>query len=239
MPDRIAILSPHLDDAVLSAWSALRGAGDALVVNVCTALPAAGVLSLWDRLTGAADSRSRMTERLAEDRAALALAGCDATALGFPEQQYRDGPLDADALADAIAAAVRGTVQVWAPAAIGGHEDHVQVRDAALRHARDGGPPLRLYADLPYATRFGWPGWVAGGADDPHLIVEEWWARFLPSALRTRGSAHGLPAGETRRKLDAIGAYRTQATALDGGPLGVLRHPRVISHEVSWAVTGL
>src|SRR5205085_7027158 len=121
-----------------------------------------GVLSPWDRLTGATDSRTRMLERQREDRVALGRAERDATSLDFPETQYRDGPLESAALRDALETIVGGVARVWAPAGIGGHDDHIQVRDVALELARRGGPPVTLYADLPYAVRFGWPGWVSG-----------------------------------------------------------------------------
>jgi LmbE family N-acetylglucosaminyl deacetylase len=234
--ESIAVLSPHLDDAVLSAWSALRGPGEVRVVNVCSGLPANGELSPWDRLTGAADSHARMLERLAEDRLALARAGREATGLDFPEAQYRHGPLDPTALRNALAETLRDVVQVWAPAGIGGHEDHVQIRDAALTLALNGDVELKLYADLPYAVKFGWPGWVSGQADDPHLVVGEWWRRFLPAGLELAPERHSLSAEDARHKLHALEAYRTQLPGLNGGPLELLRRPTIIGHEVSWSV---
>jgi hypothetical protein len=232
----VAVLSPHLDDAVLSAWSVLRRPGEVRVVNVCTGVPAAGVLSKWDRLTGATDSRTRMVERLEEDREALALAGRESVALGFPEVQYRDRPLDSEALTGALHSAVEGATEVWAPAAIGGHEDHVQVRDAALGMARDRDRVVMLYADLPYAVKFGWPGWVSGADDHPHLEVEHWWAEFLPADVQLSAASHELTDTDATGKLRAIAAYRTQVTALNGGSLGLLEHSPVIRHEVSWSV---
>lgn len=73
-----AVLSPHPDDALLSCWNLLAGAGDVTVVNVFTAPPGGSDHShwgWWDRLTGAADWAQRMRERLEEDAAALRLAG--------------------------------------------------------------------------------------------------------------------------------------------------------------------
>ena len=67
------MLSPHLDDAVLSAWSVLTEARDVVVVNVFAGVPEARPVPRWDRLAGADDCRSHMKARLAEDRAALAL----------------------------------------------------------------------------------------------------------------------------------------------------------------------
>jgi len=236
--ERVAVLSPHLDDAVLSAWSALRSAREAHVVNVCSGLPPSGVLSPWDRLTGATSSRVRMLERVREDRMALRRAGCTATALDLPEAQYRDGALDSAALGGELKTLLHGVDQVWAPAGIGGHEDHLQVRDAVLDICRHGGPVLRLYADLPYAVKYGWPGWVCGRDDDPHLIVEEWWRRFLPADLELSVEKHELAPADAQDKLRALAAYRTQLPGLNGGPIQLLQHPYVISYEVSWVVSG-
>lgn len=233
---RVVVLSPHLDDAVLSAWSALCGPGEVQVVNVCTGLPANGLLSPWDRLTGATDSRSRMFDRFREDEVALARARRKATSLDFPESQYRHGPLDNDALRTALEGAVAGAAQVWAPAGIGGHDDHVQIRNAALELARDGGLQVTLYADLPYAVRYGWPGWVSAEDDGPYLVVEAWWQRFLPADLDLSAAKHSLSAAAARRKLRALSAYRTQLPGLNGGPLGLLKRPCIIRYEVSWSV---
>jgi LmbE family N-acetylglucosaminyl deacetylase len=231
------VLSPHLDDAVLSAWSVLAGPGDVHVVNVCSGLPPAGlVLSPWDRLTGAVSSRSRMLERLREDRVALRRAGRQATRLDFPEAQYRDGPLDQHLLCDALANVLKGVAEAWAPAGIGGHDDHLQVRDAAVQICNNGGPPLKLYADIPYAVKYGWPGWVIAAQDDPNLIVEEWWRRFLPGGVELSAEKHALSPTATQDKLHALAAYRTQLPGLNGGPLELLNQPQIIGHEVSWAV---
>jgi LmbE family N-acetylglucosaminyl deacetylase len=234
---RVVVLSPHLDDAVLSAWSVLRRPRELQVVNVCSGLPRGDLLSPWDRLTGATDSRTRMLERLREDRVALARAERDATSLGFPEAQYRHGPLERDALCEALERIMDGAAQVWAPAGIGGHDDHVQIRDATLELAAGGRPELKLYADLPYAVKYGWPGWVSASADDPHLVVEAWWQRFLPSGLNLRAAKQVLSAADARRKLHALAAYRTQLPGLNGGPLELLGRPCIIRYEVNWTVS--
>jgi LmbE family N-acetylglucosaminyl deacetylase len=229
----VAVLSPHLDDAVLSAWSALRGPEPAAVVNVFDGIPPAGTLSRWDRVTGASDSAERMRERHEEDRAALAIAGCPSTSLGLLEAEYRDRPVDGAELGRALAAAVGDAAEVWAPAGIGAHPDHLLVRDWALAEA---GAPVRLYADLPYAVRQGWPAWVTGSEPDPHLDVEAWWQRFMPAGADLAPRVRALDGGEVETKLRAIASYRTQLPGLDHGPLRLLHHPLVIGHEVSWAI---
>jgi LmbE family N-acetylglucosaminyl deacetylase len=234
--DRVVVLSPHLDDAVLSAWSVLARKRAVHVVNVCTGLPPNGLLAPWDRMTGASSSRARMLERLAEDRVALERAGCRDTALDFPEAQYRQGALDSGALRAALEGVLDGAAEAWAPAGIGGHEDHVQIRNAALALWRHGGPAPKLYAELPYAVRYGWPGWVTAQEDDPYLVIDEWWQSFLPDDVALVPETHALSEADARAKLHALAAYRSQFPGLNGGPIEMLGRPQIIGHEVSWAV---
>lgn len=223
------VLSPHLDDAVLSAFSVLREG--ARVVNVCTGLPEPGFVAGWDELTGATDSRRRMEERLDEDRAALGLAGIEPDGLDFLDEQYRSAPIDQAALNASIAEAVGDATEVWSPAGIGGHSDHVQVREAALAIGR----PVRFYAELPYAVKFGWPAWVTGGKEDPYLSVDVYWRRWLPKTLHLEPRVRRLAPEEAEAKLRAMRAYRTQFPALDRGSVEFIAHPAVIAYEVSWA----
>ncbi|MEA2374670.1 MAG: hypothetical protein QOD53_1133 [Thermoleophilaceae bacterium] len=229
-----AVLSPHLDDAVLSAWSVLRRPGEVRVINVCTAVPPPGPAPPWDRLTGARDAAERMRERLDEDREALAKAGRESVALGFLDAHYRDAPIDRDELTAALSAAVGAVSELWAPAGIGAHVDHVQVRDAALDLA-GGGPPIRLYAELPYAVRYGWPSWVTGEARPDPVDYDAWWTAALPGGAPLPAAAHRLPAEEMDRKLDALRTYRTQWTALDMADIGLISRPVTLRHEVSFA----
>jgi LmbE family N-acetylglucosaminyl deacetylase len=230
----VVVLSPHLDDAVLSAWSVLRSAAAVMVVNVCAAVPPAGPTPPWDHLTRARDPASRVRERLAEDRAALALAGGEAVYLDFVDAQYRDGPLDRDELVRALAQAAPEASELWAPGGIGGHSDHVQVRDAALALAGAGGPPVRLYADLPYAVRYGWPEWVSGEPDESGLDLKAWWGGFLPPGTAIPGRREELPPAEEELKRRALAAYETQWTALDSGARRLLSTGSTLRYEASF-----
>src|SRR5437764_15405533 len=88
MPD--VILSPHLDDAVLSCWHLLTQVGEVAVINVFAGVPTElGGPAWWDEYTGASDSAERVRERIEEDRTALAVAGRTAVNLGFLDEQYR------------------------------------------------------------------------------------------------------------------------------------------------------
>ncbi len=231
----IAILSPHLDDAVLSCWSLLTGEEDVFVLNVFTGAPAAGSgVRWWDRMTGAADSAVRMGERLEEDRAALALAGREALGLGLLEAQYRDRNETPD-LFGSISSALPPGCTVFAPAAMGEHDDHALVRDVALALFRSG-VAVTLYADLPHAIVRGWPSWVAGAAGIPRVDTE-WELALRGAGLNgnaTDARVHQLDADSLARKIEALRAYATQFPALDAMAFRPLLNPGTLPYEVFW-----
>lgn len=235
----ILVLSPHLDDAVLSAWGVLSSPGPVAVLNVFAGVPDRGPVPRWDRMCGAEDVRVHMRARLEEDRAALALAGRTPACLDFLDGHYRDDALDPGRLRDAIAAAVPTASLIYAPAGIGLHRDHLAVRDAAFELGLRGGVPLRLYADLPYAVRFGWPSWVTREPADPALRVDADWDAALTTVPvdrpALRASPRRLDEAEAAAKLEALRRYRTQFAALNHGPVGLLEHPLVLPYEVEFA----
>jgi LmbE family N-acetylglucosaminyl deacetylase len=235
------VLSPHLDDAVLSAWSVLRGPGEVLVVNVCTAVPPAGTVGWYDRMRGIDDSAPFMEQRLGEDAEAVALAGREWANLGFLDDQYRSEPLDPREVRGSLEAVVSEASVLYAPAGLGGHPDHYATRELALEIGRADGIPVRLYADLPYAVRVGWPAWVTGLPERPYLLPEGRWEEFLATASCPRGSlvpeVHSLTDAEAEAKVRALETYRTEFENLNAGPLDRLRHPEIRGYELHWDVT--
>jgi LmbE family N-acetylglucosaminyl deacetylase len=237
------VLSPHVDDAALSCWSAIAPSERSLlIVDVCTALPEAGTLGRWDRMTGARDSRERMAERLEENRDALAAIGREAIGLGFLDAQYRppDEPLDAPAVLQELADRCPVLGPVLAPVGLGLHPDHVPVRDVAVELARRGFA-VTLYADMPYAIEFGWPRWVLNG--DPvgaraNVDAGPYWQGYLEAVMwpveRMAARVVPLPPPEADAKLASLRRYRTQFDALDSAPLGRLSDPLWRSREVFW-----
>jgi LmbE family N-acetylglucosaminyl deacetylase len=231
----VAILSPHLDDAVLSCWSVLTGADGVLVVNVFTGAPAPGSgARWWDSMTGASDSAERMRERIDEDRAALALADREAVNIGLREVQYREDGLS-PALIDPLLAAVGESAEVFAPAALGDHPDHALVRDAALA-LRARGIPVTLYADLPHAIARGWPSWVADGTGVADVDAH-WDSALRPAGVddaAAAGRVSVLDADMRARKAEAVRAYATQLDAIDGLGFRPLLDPATLRYEVFW-----
>jgi LmbE family N-acetylglucosaminyl deacetylase len=229
----IVVVSPHLDDAALSCWSVLDAAGERTVVNVFTGPPDPARERPWDELTGATDGARRMEERVLEDRAALAHAGCTPTNLGLrpPASEHA-----AAHLRELLAAAIPPGCDLYLPAGIGGHPAHVLVRDVGLEVASRAGRTL-LYADYAYAIKYGWPAWVTGADPDPYLVPEAAWARDMASARlpgRPEPDVRRLDDEAVERKLAALREYRSQWGAFNGGPLGIVEHPAVRGYEVAW-----
>jgi LmbE family N-acetylglucosaminyl deacetylase len=218
----IAILSPHLDDAVLSCWHQLAGPGKVAVINVFAGIPPAGApVGWWDRLSGAEDARAVVEARRAEDRAALALAGREPINLDFLDRQYRPDAHPPPALADALREHLPDGALVLAPAAIAPmpddvvdepgepHPDHVAVREAALA-LREDGSAVQLYADLPHASAGGWLA-VPAGAE-----------------------VHDLAGGAFTAKLRAVRRYATQIAVLEHAFGGRLDDSALLGREARW-----
>lgn len=241
-PAPVVVVSTHLDDAVLSAAGQLLRPGSRLV-TACTGGPPDGApLGYWDRLTGAADALARLRERCAEDDAALAALGHSGSVrLGFPDGQHLPGGVrcDHDELVSALRAQLEDAAEVWLPAGIGRHPDHLAVRDAGLEAAA-AHPAVEVhhYADVPYSVRYGWPPSVSGQPPAPYLDVDFWLAEELADAglsiALTDLTVHRLGADEHRRKAAAVACYATQIPALDYGRMLADADPAVGAIEISW-----
>jgi len=188
------------------------------VVTVFAGLPEPGTPpSAWDRLTRAGDPRRRTAERREEDERALARAGCVATHLPFVGAAHLRRPPDRGTLESALEEALGDAGTVLAPAAFGGHPDHVATRDALL--AVSAGRRLLLYADQPYAVRFGWPSGVTGAPPRQDLDVDGWFAAQLettPVGPLTPETARVtlLSSRDRAAKGAAVREYRSQNAAL-------------------------
>ena len=233
------ILSPHLDDAVLSCWHLLAQPRELRVITVFTGVPTGATpRAWWDRLTGASDSGQRVRARLDEDRHALALAGRTSENLGFLDHQYRETEQPLQPLVAAIEPRLGPGALLYAPAALGDHTDHVLARAAALE-LRRGGVAVSLYADLPHAMRQGWPAWVTGnGIPCSPGVAAALWERTLagtgipPGAMEP--SVHRLDPDAHAQKLVAVQAYRTQLAGLVGFTGRALADYETLGYEVEW-----
>jgi LmbE family N-acetylglucosaminyl deacetylase len=233
------IIAPHLDDAALSVSNRLQRGG-VLVATVFAGVPhAEAPLGAWDRLTGATSSRERQLERLAEDDAAMQLAGARAVRLDELDEQYRDGrAVDVGMLASRLDTLIDGVSEVWLPAGIG-HDDHLAAREAGVAAARRAGHrEVVLYADFPHVVPYGWPAWVTGNPAEPYLNIDAWFSDEMrrrgldPEHLSPEVVRLGTEGAEFKRRL--IESYPSQLPALflDAGHLE--RDPSLLGFEVLW-----
>src|SRR5215472_2739713 len=119
------MVSPHFDDAVFSASLRIMNS-QALVVTIFAGLPAPHQpLGDWDRLTRAASALTRRVEREAEDDEALSWLGASAARMAELDAEYRPFDVDRTALTRALRPFLASSEEIWLPAAIGRHPDHV------------------------------------------------------------------------------------------------------------------
>jgi LmbE family N-acetylglucosaminyl deacetylase len=171
----------------------------------------------WDSLAGEATSKSIVSQRRAEDRAAFAILRAEVLHLPFQDCIYRLGPDGAplypgptDIFGD-IDPADRGIIdelarsfaalppagRVYVPLGVGRHVDHRVTRQAAERVFLD---PI-YYEDYPYTMQ---PGAVEA---------------VLPPEDRGNWSAEviALTDVDLTAKIDAVAAYKSQMSSFFAG----------------------
>lgn len=149
---RTVALSPHLDDAALSAGGYLAGriaeGAPASVVSFFTAGPELPTLAPKLRVFGDYSTRIR------EDDEAMSVLGVQTRRIGFHERLFRDPPLSRltqvfrtpasatefgklDSVREVVLEILADEdVELLAPLGVGNHVDHVEVAVAALHAAR-------------------------------------------------------------------------------------------------------
>lgn len=150
---KILLISPHFDDAVLSAGQYMAERPDADVVTVFGGLPLTPdrIKTPYDEKCGFDNARNAVGSRIRENDAALALLDAKAINLEFPDSQYRDHNVNAVYLDDVVrelqAIVDEGHYEfIMAPLGLG-HPDHILVTDAVLRLKYE--KPIYFWEDLP------------------------------------------------------------------------------------------
>jgi LmbE family N-acetylglucosaminyl deacetylase len=155
----VVVVSPHLDDAVMSCGQLLAANPGSIVVTVFAGRPADGRRGSWDERSFGQDD-DPMILRRDEDRRALARLDATPVHLDFLDHQYRDGErhdistIELHATLAAELDRCEGTVYLPLGA---DHVDHRLVCAAGMEVLAEG--RWCLYEELPYAR--GQQGWVA------------------------------------------------------------------------------
>lgn len=189
------IISPHLDDAVLSLGQYMASR-PTRVVTVFAGSPGNRVaLSDYDKACGFPSSALAVAHRRMEDQRACRRLSASHVHLDYLDGQY-DLPTSDGLIADALCAWVgREEWHTFVPLGLG-HPDHRQVARCARAACPEGGE-LLLYEELPY--RVLWPEQVVEALEE--VRAEGFTIDELPWPL---------PQGEREAKAEALGLYRSQ-----------------------------
>lgn len=206
--DRVLVVSPHLDDAVMSCGALLLAHPGATVVTMFAASPAeyADPLNEHDQDCGFRPGDDTMAVRRAEDVRALAAVGAQPRWLDFCQHSHvaRVDPIAVppDAV-DALASVIADIEPTAVVAPLGLlHPDHQACHATALatRARRESERPWYWYSDLPYAYI-------------PRVLAARF--RALHDMRVTPTPACLARAHDFDAKWDAFGEYATQLPPLD------------------------
>jgi len=209
--ERIVIVSPHLDDAVLGCSYLLAAHPGVTVVTAFAGRPAEypDPPGHWDALGGFGPGDEVHVQRRAEDAAAL--GGFDARPvwLDFVEHSYLERPdwVRPEQVVDTLDAAVRAArpTAVFAPFGLA-NPDHDCTHDAAMlvrdRFQRDGdgGPSWFCYEDMGYKHIPGLLAWRI--------------SKLFRRAVWPTPAAVPVDVDHARKRA-AIACYPTQVAALE------------------------
>jgi LmbE family N-acetylglucosaminyl deacetylase len=240
------LFSPHADDVVLSCFAPVLAPNLANVVTVFAGVPAdPDLLAGWDRRLGARSSQQIALQRLREDAAAFAQTGARLRIWHYLDEQYRSGPPDRAALVADMRAAMTDVDEVWLPAGICDHPDHVQVRDCGLTAAEacaaDRPLRVRLYAEYPYqlfqmsrrhkaAGTYASFDWLN---HDPAALAE-WFSERFPVPGDPELTV--LTPDAVAAKARSIRCHGSQLAELDRQVYGTLLNDANLRREYWWPV---
>jgi len=206
--DRVVIVSPHLDDAVLGCSYLMAAHPGVTVVTVFAGRPREypSPMQHWDTLCGFVEGDEVHVARRAEDTAALALLGAAPVWLGYVEHSYleRHAWVQPDAIVDELETTVRGLEPsaVFAPFGLG-NPDHAATHDACMlvrERLGDGGPSWFCYEDTGYKHIPGLLAWRV--------------SRLLRAGVWPTPAAVPITPDHDR-KLAAYASYPSQVRALE------------------------
>jgi LmbE family N-acetylglucosaminyl deacetylase len=212
---RIVVISPHLDDAIMSVGatiaSAVRSGASVEVLTVFGYGPVSAVpAGPWDTKSGFRTEADACQVRRDEDRKACRILGATPRWLDFGAEPYdrRGSPAQ---ILSAVSAAVAGADCVLIPGFPLVHEDHAELTRLLLGGNLSG--HIALYAEQPYLF---WerkkisPLMRAAAIEDQLKGSLEWTRRRVGRV-------------ERRLKLQAVRSYRSQLYQLGLLHIGLYR----------------
>lgn len=191
---RILLISPHFDDAVLSAGQLLAGRPDADVVTIYAGKPSnLGMQTTYDAKCGFENAEQAMNARTIENDEALALLKANPIDLTICDTQYGYPRNEDEFIANRLLAAVPKDADyefIVAPLGLG-HPDHIQATQVAIIVAKRLKVQLYLWEDLPLRVV------------EPERVTE----RLAALKVKHRVS---IGEGPIAHKIRALSCYRSQ-----------------------------
>lgn len=218
---RVAVISPHPDDAVLSLGATIatttRAGHSVRVITVFAGDEAATrEAGPWDRKSGFRTAAEAARARALEDDDACRIVGAEHVRLPYLDKDY-ERVLDEEEILRATIEAVADSDVVLLPGFPLTNEDHAWL--SALLLARlDIDARIALYAEQPYAA---WAHEAAGDAQPDR----DWHAIKAPASIQAV-------------KLRACRAYKSQIPMLGGMRvvLGILSYEAQLGGEsICWS----
>jgi LmbE family N-acetylglucosaminyl deacetylase len=203
---KLVVVSPHLDDAVLSLGATLSEASR-IGIEVTNLTVFAGDLDStappahWDRKAGFSSAGAAARLRRREDAAACALIGMAPIWLSFADSQYAS---DRSGVWQQMEPVLQRADLILIPGFPLWHEDHVWVSNVIYEHEQELAP-IALYAEQPYAELAWFAHQRVPEREAPLIGLEDGslsWVRSRPSA------------GSWLRKNRALLRYGSQLRAL-------------------------
>lgn len=222
---RVVVISPHLDDAVLSLGGTIAGAArrgaQVEVLTVFAGDPASDApAGRWDAAAGFLTEGEAAAARRHEDRQACDILGAEPVWLPFGDKQYERRGGD-DTIRGAIVERLSGAGIALIPGSPLVHSDHAFVAQLLLGRDLACGT-IGLYREQPYSSAH-WDrrernlSRVVSGVTLPELPP------FQSSRLGTL---------DRIAKWRAAGEYRSQLRRLRSGPRGLFI--RLGREAISW-----
>lgn len=192
---KILIVSPHLDDAILSVGQFMADRPDAEVITIFAGYPenSEAVSTAYDNKCGFKNAQDAMSVRRRENDEATALLNATAINFDFTDSQY-----EVEVKTHDIRNALQNLINcndyefIMAPLGIG-HPDHLKVCEAVM--TIDTELPIYLWEDLPLRVL------------SPELVSERLKKlRISADKLVT----HSTTGDKIAKKIRALACYKSQ-----------------------------
>lgn len=204
--ERIVVVSPHMDDAVLGMGQLLAAHPGATVITVFAGAPDAypEPMTWWDQLAGFGSGDDVIAARRDEDAKALAELDASPVWLDHVEHQYlpREEWVQEEAVVDSLEVAIRAAQPsaVFMPFGLANPDHDVTHKAARLVRDRLPEPAWFCYEDHGYKHIPGMLAW---------RVSQLFRSRVWPTP-----AAPPVDAGQDRKQA-AIAHYRSQLLALE------------------------